>query len=87
MNTQQKIEIESPFKYLSRTLDDPTEQESIAWQNLTRVEKCVLVRGAMVSEDVSNRAWFELVAGHRMAIRSALEEMSRAASAFGGLNA
>jgi hypothetical protein len=87
MNTQQQIQIDSPFKQLSKTLDDPTQQEAIAWRNLTRVEKCVLIRGAMISENASNRTWYELVSSHRMAIRSALEKMSRAADAFGGLNA
>ena len=87
MHNQQEIKIDSPFRALSRTLDDPTELEAVAWQNLTRIEKCVLVRGAMQSENISSRGWFELMSSQRMAIRSTLEKMSRAASAFGGCHA
>lgn len=87
MQNQQEIKKDSPFRALSRTLDNPTEFEAVAWQNLTRIERCVLVRGAMQSEDVSSRCWFELMSSQRMAIRSTLEKMSRAASAFGGFHA
>tara|TARA_B110000008_G_scaffold211558_1_gene210460 strand:- start:31 stop:303 length:273 start_codon:yes stop_codon:yes gene_type:complete len=79
--------VESPFKYLARQLDDPTEAEAVAWVNLTGVEKCVLIRGAMQSEAISGRGWFELMSSQRMAIRSTLEKMSRAARAFGGCHA
>ena len=74
--------VESPFKYLARQLDDPTIEEALAWTNLTGIEKCVLVRAAMQSEAISARGWFELVSSQRMAIRSALEKMTRAAAAF-----
>lgn len=84
-NKQQKTlcGIDSPFRHLARQLDDPTEAEAVAWVNLTGVERCVLIRGAMQSEAISGRGWFEMMSSQRMAIRSALEKMNRAAHAFG----
>lgn len=84
MHTQQK---ESPIKKISQTLDNPTEQEAIAWQSLSYSEKRVLCRGAHVCSLYWNNDWGHLFSADRMEIRSTIKKMTRVAQAFGGLHA
>jgi hypothetical protein len=84
MNNQTTLQgIDSPFKTLARQLDDPSEKEANAWANLTRLEKIILVRGAMQTEAITLKSWFELVSSQRMAIRSVMDKVGKAAAAFG----
>jgi hypothetical protein len=86
MKTQKSLcGMDSPFKTLARRLDDPSEKEALAWENLTRLEKVILVRGAMQTESVIPKGWYELDSSQRMAIRTVLGKISKVAAAFGGV--
>lgn len=78
MHTQQK---ESEFKRLSKTIDDPTEQEANAWDDLLKSSRYDLLRtaGSLYSHSLMYSSWDRLGADNRMAIR--------AKTVFGGLHA
>lgn len=90
MHTQQKqqpLEIDSPFKELSKQIDNPAEQEAKGWESLSYNEKRILCRGANVSSIYWNTGWEDLYSEDRMEIRIVLNRMSGILAAFGGLHA
>lgn len=77
----------SPIKEISRSLDNPTEQEAIAWLGLTYNQKRILCKGAHVSSMYWNSDWDGLFSGDRMEIRKVLDSMAVVVAAFGGSHA
>lgn len=87
MNTQQKIEIESPFKQLSKQLDDPTIKEAAAWNRLSDASKRRLYRWADIIPIFWEESWADFRCEERMALRKAIKTMGNIYIVFGGSNA
>lgn len=84
MNTA--VVSDSPIKEISRSLDNPTEQEAIAWRGLFWCEKRALGRMAH-DHDLSDSEWFDMTTGQRMSLRIAIDQVKVLAKVFGGIDA